>query len=100
MITIQTRHSEFKDQKSRERFAKFLATTIDGSDSPVYRLTNETDHHHYGIGIGNDWWVKFDEDGRSFSLTYRYQCDRVKAEEVLAGWLLFRLTNVTLKEAS
>ena len=101
MITIQIRHPEFAGLQSRERFAKFLAITVDGDDnSPVYRLVNATNPYQFGIGRGNDWWVTFSEDGKSFSISHRYQCDRVKAEEALSGWLLFRLSGATLKENS
>ena len=99
MITLQCRHPQFITVQDRVWFAKFLATTIDGGDgSPVYHQTNTGDDYHHGIGRGNDWWVRFEEDHSSFSLTYRYQCEAVQAEEALTAWLLFRLSGVKLKE--
>lgn len=95
MITVLIRRPEFDNQKARDRFAKFLAHTIDGGEEATYHLTNASDPLQYSIGRGNDWWVKFNEN--SFSLTYRYQCNTIKAEEALAGWLTHQLNAVVQK---
>ena len=98
MITVLVRQPKFDDLKVRERFVKFLAYTIDGSGDATYHLTNVSDPFQYSIGHGNDWRVKFNEN--SFSLTYRYQCNTIKAEEALAGWLTHQLNAQVIKEES
>jgi hypothetical protein len=94
MITLKV-----KSKIKPAEFAAFLAATIDGNaDNQYFHLTNTIDTMNYSVGQGNDWWVKFEDDHKTFSLTYRYQCDTVKAEEALVAWLIYRLDAIIVEK--
>ena len=97
MITVLVKNPRFGCAEVREQFLELIARTIDGKAEAVYHQCNEHDDTYYSVGHGNDWRVKFNET--SFSLTYRYQSNLVKAEEALAQWLSHRLNAELYKNA-
>ena len=86
------------DDESREMLAMFLQATIDANTSvnlshgfKPYR-TDKFSSARWKIDQGNNWFLHFfDDQPDVFEIVYRYQSDNNKAEEALAGWLVYRL---------
>ncbi len=92
---MKLRTSEpYTSRESRERFARFLAATIEGQAFTPY-MPNEGDDSYWTLDSGNNWKVLFFPDG-SFDIRYRYQNATNQREEALAGWLFVRLDAIAL----
>lgn len=88
----------FGNDEQRKNFAQFLANTINADGRPFEPyLLNPSDNMEYVVDRGNNWFLTFNSKNASeFKLTYRYQCETVKAEEALAEWLKFRIKATVL----
>ena len=89
--------SDYETAEMREALTKFISLMVTGD--PAFRpyRPNEHDDTFWKIDGGNDWSLTFSNDHPSvIELRYRYQCDRVPAEQAFVGWLVYKLNGEIL----
>lgn len=100
-MEINSKFFDFSTPESRKSLAKFVTGIIEsGRRSPFFHFhpycPNSGDDRYFVVDSNNDWRLKFPEDDKhTFEIIYRYQCDKIQAEQALGPWLVFALIGDT-----
>lgn len=97
MITLRSTIG-YANKERKDSLIKFVSATVCGGNS-FEPYCKDSQNTYWVVDSGNNWFVHFPpEEPMTFRLSYRYPRAEGNPELLLANWLCFRGTGLSIVE--